>query len=407
MGKRKFIQRSKKSSGRDDHKPFIPVQAKMLINQPNDTHEAEADKMADTVVSNAHSGETTRSVLPHASSITPAKLQRAGNEEDAMPVQSKEQQVASATATQITGAKSAGTPLGDDTRNEMETGFGADFSKVKVHTGTDAERMSEGLNAQAFTHENHIFFNKGKYNPKSKEGKHLLAHELTHTIQQRKNGNQIHRKKQVKAACKSCGKETSKKNAPNQYGKLLKSIRLLKGASIQGSPLSVYSDLSMIDNKVRSLRFLLKGIDDLKLSEDNDAKIKKNLVKLSGNVKLASAIGIGGYSALIKKMSTLSFAGVSSIPIIVELLAIIIEVIAAILSVPFLILMAIIAVIVLIIVYIEEIVKFIIHAVEQALVLAECTARYVFCKHHSPKPNECHACFRYCIAQNGALKPGC
>ncbi|MDH4474086.1 MAG: DUF4157 domain-containing protein [Fluviicola sp.] len=181
----KKTRRPIRSSKKDDHKPFLTVQAKMLINQPNDTHEVEADKMADTVVSNVHSGETTRSVSPHTSSITPATLQRAGNEEDAVPVQSKEQQVASNTATQITGAKSAGTPLGDDTRNEMETGFGADFSKVKVHTGTDAERMSEGLNAQAFTHENDIFFNKGKYDPKSKEGKHLLAHELTHTIQQK------------------------------------------------------------------------------------------------------------------------------------------------------------------------------------------------------------------------------
>lgn len=184
MGKRKFIQRSKKSSRTDDHKPFIPVQAKMLINQPNDAHEVEADKMADNVVSNNKADGTTRSVSPVTPSITPVQLQKARDKEDAVPVQSKEQHVASTTATKITGAKSSGRPLEKNVKNTMENSFGADFSKVRVHTGAEAEQMSEGLKAQAFTHENDIFFNKGKYAPESREGKHLLAHELTHTVQQ-------------------------------------------------------------------------------------------------------------------------------------------------------------------------------------------------------------------------------
>ena len=66
----------------------------------------------------------------------------------------------------------------------MESGFGANFSNVNIHTDSKAVEMSEQLGAQAFTHGNDVYFNKGKYNPDSKEGKHLLAHELTHTIQQ-------------------------------------------------------------------------------------------------------------------------------------------------------------------------------------------------------------------------------
>jgi len=66
----------------------------------------------------------------------------------------------------------------------MESGFGADFSDVKIHTDTNAVQMSQELGAQAFTNGNDVYFNKGKYNPDSREGKHLLAHELTHTIQQ-------------------------------------------------------------------------------------------------------------------------------------------------------------------------------------------------------------------------------
>ena len=73
------------------------------------------------------------------------------------------------------------------TKAEMESGFGADFSGVRIHTDSEAAEMSQGIGAQAFTHGNDIYFNKGKYNPNSKEGKHLLAHELTHTIQQNKN----------------------------------------------------------------------------------------------------------------------------------------------------------------------------------------------------------------------------
>jgi peptidoglycan hydrolase-like protein with peptidoglycan-binding domain len=70
------------------------------------------------------------------------------------------------------------------TRSEMESSFGADFGRVNIHTDAEAVQMSKELGAQAFTHGNDVYFNKGKYNPGSGEGKHLLAHELTHTIQQ-------------------------------------------------------------------------------------------------------------------------------------------------------------------------------------------------------------------------------
>jgi hypothetical protein len=67
----------------------------------------------------------------------------------------------------------------------MEHAFGADFSAVRLHTNTGAAQASRNLNAQAFTYGNDIFFDQGKYDPSSIEGKQLLAHELTHTIQQR------------------------------------------------------------------------------------------------------------------------------------------------------------------------------------------------------------------------------
>jgi len=84
----------------------------------------------------------------------------------------------------LNSSKVSGTPLPDDAKSEMESGFGADFSDVRIHTGQESVQMNKSLGAQAFTHGNDIYFNEGKYNTHSNQGKHLLAHELTHTIQQ-------------------------------------------------------------------------------------------------------------------------------------------------------------------------------------------------------------------------------
>ncbi len=91
----------------------------------------------------------------------------------------------------LNGSKGSGSPLPSDVRSFMEPRFGADFSQVRVHTGSDAVRMNREVGAKAFTHKQDIYFNAGHYSPGSASGKELLAHELTHTIQQ--TGG-IHRK---------------------------------------------------------------------------------------------------------------------------------------------------------------------------------------------------------------------
>ena len=86
--------------------------------------------------------------------------------------------------TRLKSGKGGGQPLPNETRDFMDTRFSNDFSGVKVHTGSDAVQLSKELGAQAFTHGEDIYFNSGKYSPHTDEGKKLLAHELTHTIQQ-------------------------------------------------------------------------------------------------------------------------------------------------------------------------------------------------------------------------------
>jgi hypothetical protein len=80
--------------------------------------------------------------------------------------------------------KGGGNPLGREIRLEMENAFGVDFGAIRIHTDENAVTMCQEMGAQAFTNGVNIYFNKGKYNPNSGEGKKLLAHELTHTIQQ-------------------------------------------------------------------------------------------------------------------------------------------------------------------------------------------------------------------------------
>ncbi|HBT09687.1 MAG TPA: peptidoglycan-binding protein, partial [Leeuwenhoekiella sp.] len=70
------------------------------------------------------------------------------------------------------------------TQTRMEQNFGTNLSDVRIHTDANAQKMSADLGAQAFTSGRDIYFNEGKYAPGSPEGDGLLAHELTHAIQQ-------------------------------------------------------------------------------------------------------------------------------------------------------------------------------------------------------------------------------
>lgn len=201
---------------------FSPmVQPKLKVNKPGDKHEQEADTMADKVV-NQSSGD--------ASPLTVVKspvLQSKVEDEDVqtMPIQRSEEEEAiqmleeeeavqtkgeaeeyiqtkeeesiqtkvsttftSKSSSSLEGnlqnSKGSGVPMDQETKNLMESAFGADFSNVRIHTNNNAVQMSNQLGAKAFTHGADIYFNEGNYDPGSKSGQHLLAHELTHTLQQ-------------------------------------------------------------------------------------------------------------------------------------------------------------------------------------------------------------------------------
>lgn len=92
---------------------------------------------------------------------------------------------------QLDSKVGTGQKLATNDQKEMESGFGTDLSNVRVHNDAASHNMSESIGAKAFTTGSDIFFGKGEYNTQSNKGKHLLAHEITHTLQQGKSNKAI------------------------------------------------------------------------------------------------------------------------------------------------------------------------------------------------------------------------
>jgi hypothetical protein len=152
----------------------IPIQAKLTVGEPGDKYEQEADHMAELV--------TTADIIP------PVQRQQLLQEDEENTLQAKEQsgqtpEVTPELATQLQTIN-GGEPLSEATRAFVEPRFGYDFTQVRLHTDSSAADAAQQLHAQAFTHKHHIFFGEGKYQPESTPGKRLLAHELTHVVQQ-------------------------------------------------------------------------------------------------------------------------------------------------------------------------------------------------------------------------------
>ncbi|HLP88453.1 MAG TPA: DUF4157 domain-containing protein [Nostocaceae cyanobacterium] len=153
------------------------IQAKLTVGEPGDKYEQEADAMASKVLSmpdTAVQRESEEKVQtkPLANGITPV-VQRAARTNGGVQTNGNLE-------SRLNSSKGGGSPLPHQVRNFMEPRFGADFSRVRVHTDNNAVQMSRELGAQAFTHGSDIYYGEGKA-PGNNE---LTAHELTHVVQQ-------------------------------------------------------------------------------------------------------------------------------------------------------------------------------------------------------------------------------
>lgn len=192
------------------------IQTKLMVGSAVDPLESEADQTAERVLSMS---------LPSATGSAPPSAQRAGAEEEeelqgktllrqedeeevqTMPLLRQEDEEEVQTKREVNehasdmssgkafeaghdvesgidADRASGAPLAPEVAGYMEPRFGADFSRVRVHTSERAASLSREVNAQAFTRGSDVFMPAGRYDPGSTSGKRLLAHELAHVVQQ-------------------------------------------------------------------------------------------------------------------------------------------------------------------------------------------------------------------------------
>jgi hypothetical protein len=190
------------------------IQAKLTIGKPNDIYEQEADRVADQVMRMSEESLVSSHLTlgrkedefaqakPMAEQITPLVQRQVDEEEE--PMQTKliqcqveeEEEIQAKQAgnrapavspnieSSINSLRGGGQPLSESTRSFFEPRFGTDFSHVRVHHDSHAANTARAVNAKAFTTGKDIVFGPGQYSPEIDSGNHLLAHELTHVVQQ-------------------------------------------------------------------------------------------------------------------------------------------------------------------------------------------------------------------------------
>ncbi|MDB5121287.1 MAG: hypothetical protein JWN56_2505 [Sphingobacteriales bacterium] len=162
----------------------VPIQTKLTVGSPDDPLEHEADSVADQIVRAPENSFIQRKCDECEKE---EKLQKKSNGYS-------QSAVSESTSATIQSAAGKGSTLDQQTNSFMSSHFGNDFSGVKIHTDPEAIQLNRDLNAKAFTTGADIYFNEGQYQPHATEGKKLLAHELTHVVQQKAvNRNTVQR----------------------------------------------------------------------------------------------------------------------------------------------------------------------------------------------------------------------
>lgn len=180
------------------------VQPKLVVGAPGDTYEREADRVADQVM---------RMPEPHAVSAgvrtEPPRIRRLCPERDGelrrQPIEEEEEDLVQTKtdvggprplppnlATQVEVARGGGEPLPHVVRAFFEPRFGRDFSDVRIHRDARAAATAQAVNARAYTIGSDVSFARSQYRPHTDVGRWLLAHELTHVVQQRGGTPQAH-----------------------------------------------------------------------------------------------------------------------------------------------------------------------------------------------------------------------
>lgn len=182
---------------------LLMLQPKLAVGAADDPFEREADATADAVMSRDAMprigigiGSIAASLMRFVLRATGKTESKVGKDEDEKKKIVQKNSVGAGPSMVTAGVESGidsmsasgGALLNGNVRALFEPRFGYDFSDVRVHTGEGAAGAAVALGARAFTVGDHIFFGSGEYQPTSAQGQRLIAHELTHTIQQKPSG---------------------------------------------------------------------------------------------------------------------------------------------------------------------------------------------------------------------------
>ncbi len=192
----------------------LAIQAKLNIGEPNDKYEKEADETAAKVVQQINTPSQGQSVqrqesmeeedeLQMKSDVPILQRQESMQEEDELQMKSliqRREDVGGGVAStdlesSIQSARGSGQSLDGSLSEKLGQAMGADFSGVKVHTDSQSDQLNKSIQAKAFTTGQDVFFRQGAYDPSSRGGQELIAHELTHVVQQ--NGGAVQRKSSI------------------------------------------------------------------------------------------------------------------------------------------------------------------------------------------------------------------
>lgn len=258
-----------KLSGNDVSRPLAgDAQQELVVGEAGDALEAEADRVADQVMRRPVPESLSR-VAPLTISHDRTDAARAKKVTSSIGVdRAQDQTLANA---QLVLA-SAGQPLDVAERTFFEQRFGHDFSGVRVHHDGAAATSAKAMGAQAYTVGRDLVFAEGRYSPSSAAGRHLLAHELTHTMQQKDTqGPLLRRKLEVGAGLKL-----------NTLG-----FVTTKAGNVYSCPATVKNSLS---NEIFTA--LLSSPRIFKIAGTTDAQVDSNFAKHS-----AARVGIVDFAS--------------------------------------------------------------------------------------------------------------
>jgi hypothetical protein len=279
----------------------MAIQAKLNIGEQNDKYEQEADATAYKVVKQINLPIQNQSIqkqedeelqMKPISSIQRESAMEDGEELQMKPLVQKRENLGGGEAStdlesSIQSARGSGQSLDASLQTKMGQVMGADFSGVKVHTDSQSDQLNQSIQAKAFTTGQDVFFRQGAYDPSSQGGQELIAHELTHVVQQG-GANNIQAKTAISTIQRVSvkdrinffeslgGKGSGKVESKKEIAKLINDDEIKKELIDAG----VYTQLvELVNDNPQE--------DDFSISESEEAEIKEKLADVGAYTAIA------------------------------------------------------------------------------------------------------------------------